>query len=50
MKGDSPTINVLFGPKVRVGKSTLLGIAFESPISARKEFGSKFIFQLEFKW
>ncbi len=50
MKGEKPILNVLFGPKLQVGKSAIVGIAYVTPISARKEFGSKFIVQLELKW
>lgn len=49
-KGEKPTLNVLLGPKLKVSKSAIVGFAFETPISARKEFGSRFIVQLELKW
>lgn len=49
-KGEKPTLSFLIGPKVKLSKDTIAGIAYETPISARKEFGSKFIAQLELKW
>jgi hypothetical protein len=49
-KGEMPTLNALFGPKVKVSKNAIVGVAYETPISARKDFGSEFIVQLELKW
>ena len=50
MRGEKPTVNVLFGPKFKIGKSTIVGFAYESPITPRKEFSARFMLQLEFKW
>lgn len=50
MKGEKPILIVLFGSKMNVGKSALVGVAYMSPISARKEFSSKFVVQMELKW
>ena len=47
---EMPTLDVLAGPKFKTGKNSMVGIAYQSPISARKDFGSRFILQFDLRW
>lgn len=49
-QGMPTVLNLLAGPKFKVSSNSIVGLAYESPISASKDFGSKFILQLETKW
>ncbi len=50
MRGDRPIVNMLFGLKVRVNKTLLLGFAFQVPTTQRKEFSSQMVFQPDMEW
>ena len=45
-----PTLDILVGPKFKTGKNSKVGIAYQSPISDRKDYGSRFIVQFDFRW
>ncbi len=47
---EMPTLDVLVGPKFKTGKNSDVGFAYQTPISARKDFGSRFILQFDFRW
>ncbi len=47
---EMPTLDILAGPKFRTGKNSMVGIAYQTPISSRKDFGSRFILQFDLKW
>ena len=46
---DMPTVvNLLAGMKYRVGGTTLIGFAYQRPVSRARELSSQFVLQLEF--
>jgi hypothetical protein len=49
-RGETPILSLLFGLKVRVNKSMLLGFAFQVPTTRRKDFSSQMVFQPDIEW
>ena len=49
-RGERPITSLLFGLKVRVNKSMLLGVAFQVPTTRRKDFSSQMVFQPDMEW
>jgi hypothetical protein len=49
-RGETPIVSLLFGAKVRVNKSMLLGFAFQVPTTRRKDFSSQMVFQPDIEW
>ena len=47
---EMPTLDILAGSKFKTGKNSMVGLAYQSPISSRKDFGSRFILQFDFRW
>jgi hypothetical protein len=50
MEGELPLINLLGGLKVRVTESLLVGIALQTPVTERKDFSWKLVFQPDIEW
>jgi len=50
MRGERPIVNMLFGLKVRVNETLLLGFAFQVPASGRQNFSSQLVFQPDIEW
>jgi hypothetical protein len=49
-RGETPILSLLFGLKVRVNKSMLLGFAFQVPTTRHKDFSSQMVFQPDIEW
>ena len=47
---EKPIVNVLGGVKVKVSKKLILGIAFQAPVTEKKDFSWQLIFQPDIEW
>ena len=47
---EQPLLNVLAGVKVAVSKKLILGVAFQAPVTTRKDFSWQLIFQPDIEW
>lgn len=47
---EQPLLNVLAGVKVAVSKKLILGVAFQAPVTTRKDFTWQLIFQPDIEW
>lgn len=48
--GERPIVNLLAGLKVRVREGIVLGLAYQLPVSSRKDFSSQLIAMPELEW
>jgi len=47
---EQPMVNILGGIKVQVSKKLTLGVAFQAPVTERKDFTWQIIFQPDIEW
>jgi hypothetical protein len=50
MPHEQPLFNLLGGIKVRINKILILGVAFQAPITERKDFTWQLVFQPDIEW
>ena len=49
-KGESPIFNLLGGVKIKVNKNLMVGIGYQHPITANRDFSSQYILQPDLFW
>ena len=49
-KGESPIFNMLAGVKVKLTKNFLLGFAYQLPLTANRDYSSRYVFQPNMVW